>query len=272
MTSQIVANVSLLYSRLPVIERFAAAAAAGFSLVESWWPFATPAPSPEEVDDFLAAIEAADVRLVGLNLYGGDMAGGERGVLSHPGREAELEQSLPATRRIADRTGCTLFNALYGLRVEGVSDVEAQEVALGNLARAEQALPGATLLLEPLSTAANGDVPLVSLTDAEHIRRRAVERGIRSVGLLLDTFHLASNGLDPVAELRGHAAAVAHVQIADAPGRGAPGTGDVDISRLLRALEDVGYTGRIAAEYAPGGYRVDAGELAAALGRSGALA
>lgn len=272
MPSLIVANVSLLYAHLPVSERFAAAAAAGFDLVESWWPFDTPAPGGNEVDEFLRALDASGVRLVGLNLYAGNMPAGERGVLSHPGRESDLEQSLPATRRIADHTGCTLFNALYGLRVDGVSDEEALEIALGNLALVQKALPGATLLLEPLSTAANGDVPLVSLADAERVRCRALERGIHSVGLLLDTFHLSSNGLDLEAELRGHAAAVAHVQVADDPGRGAPGTGSVDFDRLLRVLGEVGYGGRIAAEFAPGDHAVQASEIESALGKPGVFA
>lgn len=271
MTSPIVANVSILYAHLPVGERFSAAAAAGFDQVESWWPFAAPAPERTEVDEFLEAIDSAGVRLVGLNLYAGDMSAGERGVLSHPGREADLATSLPVTRRIADHTGCTLFNALYGVRLAGVSDEEALELALENLARVEEALPGATLLLEPLSTTA-GDTPLVSLSDADFVRRKALERGIRSVHLLLDTFHLSSNGLELEAELRDHATSVAHVQVADAPGRGAPGTGSVDFGRFLQALDDVDYGGRIAAEFAPGDSAVNAAEIEAALRKPEVLA
>lgn len=266
MTSPLVANLSLLYADLPVLDRFAAAAASGFDLVESWWPFEGAAPSTSEVDGFLRAIDVAGVRLTALNLYAGDMAAGERGVLSHPGREVDLQRSLTATSRIADQTGCSLFNALYGLRIGGVSDEAALEVAMTNLARAADALEGATLLLEPLSSTANAGYPLVSLGDAERVRASATERGIESIGLLFDSFHLASNGLDLAAEIRTHARGIAHVQIADDPGRGAPGTGSIDFDAVLRTLTDAGYAGRIAVEYAPGGQPVSARALEAALG------
>jgi len=266
MTSSIVANVSLLYADLPVLERFQAARAGGFELVESWWPFGTASPSNEEVEALIRAIEEAGVRLVGLNLYAGDMPAGERGVLSHPGREVDLQRSLVATARIAQRTGCTHFNALYGLRVGGVSDEAALDVALTNLRRAGDALEGATLLLEPLSRAANAGYPLESLDDAERVRSMAAAQGIGSIGLLFDSFHLASNGRDLEKEIRRHAAHIAHVQLADNPGRGAPGTGDIDFAEVLRTLSEVGYTGRIAAEYAPGAQTVSASALESALG------
>ncbi|UYO97393.1 TIM barrel protein [Microbacterium sp. M28] len=266
MTSSIVANVSLLFADLAVLERFQAARAAGFHLVESWWPFDTASPSSIEVDAFLRAIDEAGVSLVALNLYAGDMAAGERGVLSHPGREVDLQRSLAATEQIAQNTGCALFNALYGLRLNGVSDEAALDVALTNLTRVAAALDGGTLLLEPLSSAANTGYPLGSLDDAERVRSRAVAEGIDSVALLFDSFHLASNGMDLEAQIRDHAEHIAHVQLADDPGRGAPGTGDVDFPGVLRALAKVGYSGHIAAEYIPGPHAVSAEALAAALG------
>lgn len=265
MTSSIVANVSLLYADVPVLERFQAARAAGFDLVESWWPFDTSSPSNEEVDALLGAIDEAGVRLVALNLYAGDMPAGERGVLSHPGREVDLQRSLSATARIARHTGCAHFNALYGLRIRGVSDEAALDVALTNLGRAATALDGATLMLEPLSSAANVGYPLGSLDDAERVRVRAAEQGIGSIGLLFDTFHLASNGRDLEKEIRNHAAHIAHVQLADNPGRGAPGSGEIDFAGVLQTLTEVGYSGRIAAEYAPGTQTVSARALEAAL-------
>jgi hydroxypyruvate isomerase len=266
MTSSIVANVSLLYADLPVLERFQAAREDGFDLVESWWPFDTAAPSNEEIDALLRAIEEAGVRLVAFNLYAGDMGAGERGVLSHPGREVDLQRSLTATARIAQRTGCAHFNALYGLRIRGVSDEAALDVALTNLSRATAALDGATLLLEPLSRAANIGYPLESLDDAERVRARAAAHGVRSIGLLFDSFHLASNGRDLEKEIRDHARHIAHVQLADSPGRGAPGTGDIDFVAVLRTLSESGYSGRIAVEYAPGGQSVSSRVLEAALG------
>src|SRR4051794_12880607 len=89
-----VANVSLLFAELPYYERFAAARAAGFTRVETWWPFPTAFPEPAEVEAFLAALAGADLRLAGLNFYGGDLAAGERGVLSHPDRVEEFRASI----------------------------------------------------------------------------------------------------------------------------------------------------------------------------------
>lgn len=266
MTSSIVANVSLLYADLPVLERFQAARASGFDLVESWWPFDTASPSNDEVDGLLAAVEQAGVRLIALNLYAGDMSAGERGVLSHPGREVDLQRSLAATARISERTGCAHFNALYGLRVRGVSDEAALDVALTNLSRAASALPGATLLLEPLSRTSNAGYPLESLDDAEQVRSRAAAQGIGSIGLLFDSFHLASNERDLEKEIRDHAAHIAHVQLADDPGRGAPGTGGIDFVGVLQTLAEIEYAGHIAAEYAPGGQMVSARTLETVLG------
>src|SRR4051812_9031004 len=111
---ELAANLSLLFTEVPFLERFAAARAAGFASVECWWPFRTADPGPAEVDGLLGAIDRAGVRLVGLNLFGGDLAAGERGIISHPERTAQLRASLAVAARVAGATGCGVFNALYG--------------------------------------------------------------------------------------------------------------------------------------------------------------
>ncbi|GAA1349190.1 hypothetical protein GCM10009636_05670 [Arthrobacter koreensis] len=146
-------NCSIMLADLPLLERPAAAAAAGFSAVEFWWPFESPVPGDREVDAFLTAISDAGVRLTGLNFYAGNMPDGERGVLSSPSRSAAFRSSLEATAAIAERTGCRGFNALYGLPEENTVPAAQADCAVENLAAAADAVSslGGTVLLEPLS-------------------------------------------------------------------------------------------------------------------------
>ena len=109
-------NCSILFTELPLLERPAAAKAAGFDFVEFWWPWDRAVPTDEEVDAFVAALKDADVQLIGLNLFAGDMPGGDRGLVSWIARAEEFEANLPVVVRIAKATGCQTFNALYGLR------------------------------------------------------------------------------------------------------------------------------------------------------------
>src|SRR5690348_10028023 len=116
-----VVNASIVFTELPLLSRFPAVREAGFDAVELWWPFATAVPDDGEVDGLLAAIDEAGLSLVSLNLYAGDMPGGERGVLSWPDRSADMRGNVAAVVEIAKRTGCRHFNALYGQRLDGVA-------------------------------------------------------------------------------------------------------------------------------------------------------
>lgn len=252
---ELAANVSLLFDELPLLDRFGAAAAAGFDSTESWWPFgASPAPTDAEVDALLAAIDASGVPLSGMNLYAGDMPAGERGIQSHPGRTAEAAESLTVMERIARRTGLRACNALYGQRLEGVDPAEQDAVAVENLAAAARRLGelGVTILIEPLARGLNGRYPLETAADGVRVVERVREAtGLDNIALLFDTFHLASNGEDLRGVIADHHELIAHVQIADSPGRGEPGTGDVDVPGVVEALWGSGYRGVVAAEYKP---------------------
>ena len=95
-------NCSILFTELPLIERPAAAKRAGFDGVEFWWPFAEAVPSEKDIDAFVAAVRDAGVQLVGLNLFAGDMAGGDRGLVSWPARSAEFRDNIDVTVGIGD--------------------------------------------------------------------------------------------------------------------------------------------------------------------------
>ncbi|MCF7547640.1 hydroxypyruvate isomerase family protein [Pseudonocardia sp. WMMC193] len=239
-------NCSLVLADVPVLERPAAAAAAGFAAVEFWWPFSSAAPSDAEVDRFARAVEDAGVDLVGLNFAAGDMPAGDRGLVSWPGRESEFRASVAVAVGLGERLGISIFNALYGNRVDGASGQD--DLALENLAHAakEAERIGAAVVLEPLSGADR--YPIRTCADAVAVLDRV---GASNTGLLFDVYHLAVNGEDLDAAIAAHADRIAHVQLADAPGRHEPGTGDIDFPHVLAALQAAGYTGRTALEYVP---------------------
>ncbi|MFJ9552947.1 hydroxypyruvate isomerase family protein [Nocardiopsis sp. NPDC101807] len=244
-------NCSLLFTELPLLERPRAARDAGFDAVEFWWPFGSPTPPQDEVDAFVRALDDAGVRLTGLNFFAGALPGPDRGVLSHPGRVEEFRANVDVVTRIAERTGTTGFNALYGLRLPGADPAEQDRVALENTLAAARAVArvGGTVLVEPISGSA--DYPLTTAAEGLGFVARAREAGAPNVALLADLYHLVVNRDDVFAVVRDHAAEFGHVQIADSPGRGEPGSGRLPFDDLLRALGDGGYTGLVGLEYKP---------------------
>jgi hydroxypyruvate isomerase len=254
-------NLSILFTELDLPARPAAAKAAGFGAVEFWWPFGIAVPSDSDVDAFVRSIRDEGVRLVGLNFFAGDMPGGERGVLSDPARSAEFRDNVDVAVEIADRLGCRTFNALYGNRVDGVPESEQDALARENLALAAKAAHkiGATVVVEPLSAAPA--YPLKTAAEAlAVIQRVRSEAGVENIALLADLYHLAVNGDDPGEVISRHTGRIGHVQIADAPGRGEPGSGGLNLQGYLNQLADNGYEGYIGLEYKPGGASADSFE------------
>ena len=246
--TDLVVNCSILYGARPPAEALAKVRRAGFLAVEFWWPFGSAKPSDPEVEEFLGAVASSGLELVALNLFAGDMAEGDRGVLSWPGFEEQFRASVEVARRIQEATGCGVFNALYGRRLPGVSDQEHRASALANLEHACTALAagGGTVVLEPLS-----GVPDYPLQTADQVMELvdAVRPLTANVGMLLDVYHLSTNGDDVAKAIDRHRASIAHVQLADSPGRGEPGSGDLPLLAWVDNLRSGGYSGRIALEY-----------------------
>lgn len=243
------ANCSLLFTEVPLLERPAAAAAAGFGAVEFWWPWPDqPVPADHEVDAFVASVREAGVSLIGLNFFAGDLAGPDCGVLSLPGRAAEFRDNVDVVLGIGKALEVRAFNALYGNRVATASPEQQDELATENLAIAAEAAAaiGSTVLVEPVS--GPKPYPLRTAADVVAVLDRV---GADNLGLLCDLFHLANNGDDVDAAIAAHGPRIAHVQIADHPGRHEPGTGNLDLGRLLGEIERSGYTGHVALEYLP---------------------
>jgi len=242
-------NCSILLSELPLLQRAEAARQAGFGSVEFWWPFAEAVPNDKQVDEFVASLKDAGVQLDGLNLFAGDMPAGDRGLVSWVGREAEFKDNLEIVVGIAQATGCTAFNALYGNRLPDVAAEAQDELALSNLIEAAAAVSkiNGTILVEPVS--GMDAYPLKTAAQALNVINNVKASGATNIALLADFYHLAVNGDDVAAVIEQHAKDFGHIQIADAPGRGAPGTGQLPLDEWINRSRELGYTGKVALEY-----------------------
>ncbi|MFE1953698.1 MULTISPECIES: TIM barrel protein [Streptomyces] len=250
-------NLSILFTELPLLERPAAAAAAGFTAVELWWPWVdAPTPEQSELDALRSAIQDAGVQLTGLNFYAGQLPGPDRGALSIPGEESEkFRANIDVVADFAQSLGCKALNALYGNRVEGVDPAVQDELALENLVLAARAADriGAVLLIEALNKPESPACPIVSAPKAIEIVDKVNEAtGLGNAKFLMDLYHLSMNGEDLQQVISAYTDKTAHVQIADNPGRGAPGTGSLPLEDLLDQLRKAGYDGYVGLEYKPG--------------------
>ena len=250
MKRTLAVNASILLTDRPLADRLTAVKSAGFTQVEFWWPFTDATPAEREVEDFIVSIERSGLELIALNLFAGDMPAGDRGIVSWIGRETELAASTEVALTIAHRLGTRHFNALYGNRQPQQNPDEQNERAVANLRTVAHQLAtiGATVLLEPVSGAPH--YPLRTAADVlEVIDRVSAPAGPRNLGLLLDVYHLAVNGDDVPTVIEQHKDRIKHVQIADAPGRGAPGSGTLPLLEWMQQLRHTGYSGPIALEY-----------------------
>jgi hydroxypyruvate isomerase len=173
------------------------------------------------------------------------MAAGDRGLVSWPGREPEFRDALDAAVGIGGRLGASGFNALYGNRLDGVPGEAQDDLAVEHLtvaARAAAAI-GAQIWVEPLSGVDR--YPLRTAADVHAVLQRVDDP---TVTMLADLYHLAVNG-DVEKAITAYGHRIGHVQIADAPGRGEPGTGTLPLTRWLDALHAGGYEGRVSLEY-----------------------
>lgn len=243
-------NCSILFTDAPLLERPQLAKDAGFDAVEFWWPFDSPSPVDSDVDAFVSSIRDAGVQLTGLNFAAGNMPAGDRGILSDPAQAEAFRDNIDVTIGIGQALGTKAFNALYGNRIDGVDPIEQDRVAIDNLAAAGTAAAriGAVVLVEPVSGAPA--YPLKHAAGAvATIRRVAREHDVHNLRLLADLYHLDVNGDDIPAVLDKYKDVIGHVQIADSPGRGEPGTGTLDLDTYLEQLTDNGYDGYIGLEY-----------------------
>lgn len=233
------ANLSMLYTEHPFLDRFAAAAQDGFTGVEYLGPYDE---TPEAV---AAALTANGLTQALFNLPSGDWAAGERGIGGVAGREAEFREGVAKAIRYAQALGCTQVNCLAGL-TPGATEA----VLIENLAFAAEALgaAGIKLLLEPINTR---DIPGFLVTGTDHYERIAKAVGSENLFLQYDFYHMQIMQGDLVPTFERLQPHIAHVQIADTPGRHEPGTGEINHDYLFASLDRLGYAGWVGCEYKP---------------------
>ncbi|RPI53579.1 MAG: hydroxypyruvate isomerase [Acidobacteria bacterium] len=240
------ANLSMLFTEVDFLERFARASKAGFRAVECQFPY------PYEVDELAAQLQRYQLALVLHNLPAGDWAGGERGVACLPDRVGEFQDGLGRAIEYATALGCPQVNCLAGLAPAAADHDTLHQTFVENLSFAARELKarGITLLIEPLNTR---DTPGFFLRTSQQALGIIEEVGSDNLSLQLDVYHAHIMEGDAVQSIQRNASHIGHVQVADAPGRHEPGTGRIDFPAVFRALERANYAGWIGCEYVPSG-------------------
>lgn len=238
------ANLTLLYNEHAFLDRFAAAAKAGFTGVEYLFPY--------DFDKNRLAEQLQKHQLVQVlhNLPAGNWTEGERGIACHPDRVGEFQDGVGKAIEYATALGCRQLNCLAGIAPEGVPEEKLRATFVANLKFAARKLKdaGIRLLIEPINTR---DIPGFYLTRS----RQAVEI-IREVGsdnlfLQYDIYHMQVMEGDLARTIEENLASIAHMQLADNPGRHEPGTGEINYSFLFEHIDRLGYAGWIGCEYKP---------------------
>ena len=240
----IAANISLLFAELPLLARIQAAAVAGFDGVEIQFPYELPAIQLKE------ALARVGLPLRLINLPAGDLMRGGPGLAAVPARKAEFEAALQEALSYAAMVRPACVNVLPGRLAEGVSREQALACLVANLRQTAEAF--AVLGIQVLCEAINPlDMPGFLLNTPQQLDE--VLRAVNHPNLLVqfDIYHMARQGLDIPAGLQLLAGRIGHVQFADCPGRGEPGSGQLDFAPLLQALQASGYHGWLGAEYKP---------------------
>ena len=244
------ANLTILFTELPFMQRFEAAAKAGFEGVEYLFPYAF------DKKELAAALRANGLQQVLHNLPAGDWDKGERGIACHPDRTGEFIEGIGMAIEYASALGCPQVNCLVGKVPAGVSAAEAHRAVVGNLRIAARELEsaGLRLLVEPINTF---DIPGFFLTRTDQALALIDEVGSANLRVQYDIYHAQRMEGELGNTLTRHLARIGHIQLADNPGRGEPGTGEIHYPWLFRHIDALGYDGWIGCEYKPRGTTVD---------------
>ena len=238
------ANLTMLFNEVAFMDRFAAAAKAGFKGVEYLFPY-----------DYDKQALADALRRHGLtqvlhNLPAGNWAAGERGIACHPQRVAEFREGVSRAIDYAAALGCEQVNCLAGIRPPHLDPMEARETFIRNLqfAAPQFHAAGIRLLIEPINTR---DIPGFFLCHSQQALDIIKAVGSANLFLQYDIYHMQIMEGDLARTIEAHLAQIPHMQLADNPGRHEPGSGEINYPWLFRHIDKIGYRGWIGCEYKP---------------------
>lgn len=239
-----VANLTMLFNELPFLDRFAAAKAAGFAGVEYLFPY-----------DFEKAVLGEQLQQHGLtqvlhNLPAGNWGAGERGIAIFPDRASEFRDGVKRAIEYAKALDCRQLNCLAGIAPVDADPAELHATFVENLRYATSALATQQikLLIEPINTR---DIPGFFLNGTEQAIQIISEVGSENLFVQYDIYHMQIMEGDLASTMKKHLTRIAHIQLADNPGRNEPGTGEINYPFLFRYLDEIGYRGWIGCEYKP---------------------
>ncbi|MDH3472630.1 MAG: hydroxypyruvate isomerase [Rhodospirillales bacterium] len=238
------ANLTMLFNEVDFLDRFAAAAEAGFEAVEYLFPY------PYVAEDLAERLARHDLTQALHNLPAGDWAAGERGIAILPERVEEFRQGIDSAIAYAKALGCPQVNCLAGVAPEGADPARLHGTFVENLRFAADKLgaEGIKLLIEPINTR---DIPGFFLNRTAQAAAILDEVGSGNLFIQYDIYHMQIMEGDLAPTLEANLGRIAHIQLADTPGRHEPGTGEINYPFLFDHLDRIGYSGWIGCEYKP---------------------
>jgi hydroxypyruvate isomerase len=238
------ANLTMLYNEVDFLLRFGAAARDGFTGVEYLFPY----PYPKEL--LVEQLQAHKLVQVLHNLPAGDWAKGERGIAVLPDRVGEFQDGVGTAIDYASALGCRQLNCLAGVAPPGVAPEKVRETFVANLkfAAAKLKQAGIRLLIEPVNTF---DIPGFYLNRTQQALDLIAEVGSDNLFVQYDIYHMQRMEGELANTMKNNLARIAHLQLADNPGRNEPGTGEINYPFLFGFIDSIGYEGWIGCEYKP---------------------
>jgi hydroxypyruvate isomerase len=240
------ANLTMMFNEVDFMDRFKAASECGFGGVEYLFPYDFPA------DDLAEQLNKHQLVQVLHNLPAGDWAAGERGIACHPERVGEFQDGVGRAIEYATALGCTQINCLAGITPAATTAAQARETLVGNLRFAAEKLGdvGIKLLAEPINTR---DIPGFFLHNTDQALELFDAVASDNLYLQYDVYHMQIMEGDLAPTIEAHLKRIAHMQLADNPGRHEPGTGEINYGFLFDFIDALGYQGWIGCEYKPKG-------------------
>lgn len=238
------ANLTMLFNEVEFLNRFGAAAKAGFRAVEFLLPYA------HEKTQLIDVVQKDNLQVVLFNMPAGDWSAGDRGMACDPARAGEYQEGVGTAIDYALALGCKQIHCMAGLKPRGVSEEKMRDAYIASLqfAGRELAKHGMKLLIEAINTRDMPGYYLISSRQAFDIMHYA---NVPNLSFQYDIYHLQIMEGDLAPTIEKHLAKIGHIQLADTPGRHEPGTGEINYNFLLPHLDKIGYRGWIGCEYRP---------------------